>query len=109
MSINRSITDTHRVIGTLPTGEKIEANLSVEVEITDDVSRASALAKSRGASVAEVVKLGLSDFVAKRHVTSKPGCPQCDGTGMRDSGGVHPWGEPIFIPCDCREETGKSE
>jgi hypothetical protein len=20
---------------------------------------------------------------------------------MRDSGGVHPWGEAIFVPCDC--------
>jgi hypothetical protein len=28
-------------------------------------------------------------------------CPKCNGTGMADSGGTHPWGEPISIPCDC--------
>ncbi|WP_233618131.1 hypothetical protein [Citrobacter freundii] len=29
-------------------------------------------------------------------------CPKCNDTGMADSGGVQPWGEPIFIECDCR-------
>ncbi|EPU0216576.1 DUF551 domain-containing protein [Enterobacter hormaechei] len=28
-------------------------------------------------------------------------CPKCNGTGMADSGGVQPWGEPIGIECDC--------
>lgn len=28
-------------------------------------------------------------------------CPKCNGTGMADSGGVQPWGEPISVPCDC--------
>jgi hypothetical protein len=28
-------------------------------------------------------------------------CPECKGTGMADSGGVHPWGEPAMIPCGC--------
>lgn len=31
-------------------------------------------------------------------------CPKCDGTGMMDSGGVQPWGEPIQVVCDCRYE-----
>jgi hypothetical protein len=30
-------------------------------------------------------------------------CPDCKGTGMRDSGGVHPWGEAALIPCDCAD------
>ncbi len=30
-------------------------------------------------------------------------CPECDDTGVRDSGGVHPWGEPIMLPCDHNE------
>lgn len=30
-------------------------------------------------------------------------CPKCNGTGMTDSGGVQPWGEPILIECDCRD------
>lgn len=29
-------------------------------------------------------------------------CPKCNDTGMADSGGVQPWGEPILIECDCR-------
>jgi len=30
-------------------------------------------------------------------------CPECHGTGLRDSGGVQPWGEPIFVTCDCAD------
>ncbi len=28
-------------------------------------------------------------------------CPKCGNTGLADSGGVQPWGEPILIECDC--------
>ena len=31
-------------------------------------------------------------------------CPKCNNTGLADSGGVYPWGQPILIPCDCKEE-----
>ncbi|MFA9597728.1 ead/Ea22-like family protein [Citrobacter telavivensis] len=31
-------------------------------------------------------------------------CPKCNGTGMADSGGTQPWGEPIEIECDCRQQ-----
>ncbi|UFS67745.1 hypothetical protein LO749_16775 [Paracoccus denitrificans] len=30
-------------------------------------------------------------------------CPECQGTGVRDSGGAQPWGEPITVPCDCAD------
>lgn len=30
-------------------------------------------------------------------------CPKCDGTGEADSGGIHPWGAPAMIPCDCQQ------
>lgn len=30
-------------------------------------------------------------------------CPECKGTGQRDSGGTYPWGEGIFLACDCDE------
>lgn len=36
----------------------------------------------------------------------KPKCPDCNDEGVRDSGGAHPWGEPIFIPCDHNEQPG---
>lgn len=38
-----------------------------------------------------------TDKVAKTAV-----CPKCGNTGLADSGGVQPWGEPILIECDCR-------
>lgn len=28
-------------------------------------------------------------------------CLECGGTGLRDSGGFHPWGEAAPVPCDC--------
>lgn len=36
-------------------------------------------------------------------------CPKCGGTGEADSGGVHPWGEPVLIPCDCETEKAEAE
>lgn len=34
-------------------------------------------------------------------IKSSP-CQKCNDTGMTDSGGTQPWGEPIEIECDCR-------
>lgn len=31
-------------------------------------------------------------------------CIFCGDTGMRDSGGSQPWGDPIFLPCECSTE-----
>lgn len=28
-------------------------------------------------------------------------CLECNGTGLRDTGGVYPWGEGIFADCGC--------
>ncbi|MBN4832255.1 hypothetical protein [Enterobacter hormaechei] len=33
-------------------------------------------------------------------IKSSP-CQKCNDTGMTDSGGTQPWGEPIEIECDC--------
>lgn len=35
-------------------------------------------------------------------------CPKCNDTGMADSGGTHPWGEPIEIECDCRQQDANT-
>lgn len=32
-------------------------------------------------------------------------CADCGGTGLRDLGGFHPWGEPTMIECDCGAYT----
>ncbi len=42
---------------------------------------------------------------AVKHITT-PRCLECQDTGMRDSGGEHPWGEAIFIPCGCDAAKG---
>lgn len=36
-------------------------------------------------------------------------CPKCSDTGMTDSGGVQPWGEPIEIECDCQFEDRQND
>jgi len=35
-------------------------------------------------------------------------CPKCNDTGMMDSGGTQPWGEPIEIECDCRQQDANT-
>mgnify|MGYP000940829579 CR=1 FL=1 len=52
---------------------------------------------------------GLSDYAkqvetelaAMRERAEPVVCPKCGNTGLADSGGVQPWGEPILIECDC--------
>lgn len=34
-------------------------------------------------------------------VSKYAACQKCNDTGMTDSGGTQPWGEPIEIECDC--------
>ncbi|EPV8482105.1 DUF551 domain-containing protein [Klebsiella quasipneumoniae] len=36
-----------------------------------------------------------------KSVVTQKECQKCKGTGIADSGGVQPWGEPISIECDC--------
>lgn len=36
-------------------------------------------------------------------------CRECQGSGERDSGGTHPWGEAISLACDCHEIRGTVE
>lgn len=53
----------------------------------------------------EVAKLKASASVSAPSIPSAvTWCPKCNDTGLADSGGVQPWGEPILIECDCRTE-----
>lgn len=56
-----------------------------------DRDECNAAADSWNACRAAMLKAG--------HVTAK--CPKCGDTGLADSGGVQPWGEPISVACDC--------
>ena len=56
-----------------------------------------------------IAKMIVKEFGADlaRAVAAQPAlgydtdCPECSGTGQRDSGGTHPWGEPAMMMCDC--------
>ncbi|WP_368920015.1 DUF551 domain-containing protein [Citrobacter sp. RHB21-C01] len=49
-----------------------------------------------GDEIRELARIALASLEAE-----PVACPKCNDTGMADSGGVQPWGEPISIPCDC--------
>ncbi|EMM0835521.1 DUF551 domain-containing protein [Enterobacter ludwigii] len=50
--------------------------------------------------VRELARIALASLEAEAVA-----CPKCNGTGMADSGGVQPWGEPISVPCDCTDQV----
>lgn len=47
----------------------------------------------------------IAELERRHHI--KP-CPKCNDTGMADSGGTQPWGEPIEIECDCRHQDANT-
>ena len=55
---------------------------------------AETIVKEFGADLARAV-------AAQPALGYDPACPECKGTGLRDSGGTHPWGEPAMMMCDC--------
>ena len=71
-------------------------------QISEILSKASAQSDggNLGYAMADAVKV-IDSAIAAFGVESAP-CPKCNDTGMADSGGVQPWGEPISIECDCR-------
>lgn len=57
---------------------------------------------------AGIVRGWAADALRPAPEEGRTACPDCDGAGMRDSGGVQPWGEPIHVPCDCGSERSVS-
>ena len=72
------------------------------VTYSTDAAEASDF-RAMGWAVQEYVKLErLQDaYLRPQPAPVVQDCQKCGGTGMADSGGVQPWGEPIEIPCDC--------
>ena len=52
-------------------------------------------ARAKATQIAEEIRALISEPAPSK------GCPECSGSGMRDSGGVQPWGEHIDVPCGC--------
>lgn len=44
-------------------------------------------------------KEGLPPADPSEEISSQ--CSDCGGTGLRDLGGFHPWGEAIMVECGC--------
>ena len=71
-------------------------------QIRETLSKAAAQSDggNLGYAMADAVKV-IDGAIAAFGVESAR-CPKCNDTGMTDSGGVQPRGEPILIECDCR-------
>ncbi|WP_236651603.1 hypothetical protein [Citrobacter werkmanii] len=71
-------------------------------QISEILSKAAAQSDggNLGYAMADAVKV-IDSAIASFGAEPVP-CPKCNDTGMADSGGVQPWGEPILIECDCR-------
>ncbi|MGA4534910.1 DUF551 domain-containing protein [Citrobacter braakii] len=71
-------------------------------QISEILSKAAAQSDggNLGYAMADAVKV-INGVIASFGAEPVP-CPKCNDTGMADSGGVQPWGEPILIECDCR-------
>ena len=54
----------------------------------------------------EIIELKEQLNKALSQLAEVPKCKECQGTRMVDSGGVHPWGEGIWIPCGCPDTSG---
>ena len=73
-------------------------------QISEILSKAAAQSDggNLGYAMADAVKV-IDGAIAAFDAEPVP-CPKCNDTGMADSGGVQPWGEPILIECDCRAD-----
>lgn len=72
-------------------------------QISEILSKAAAQSDggNLGYAMADAVKV--IDGAIAAYDAEPVECPKCNDTGMADSGGVQPWGEPILIECDCRD------
>ena len=62
--------------------------------------------KTNGCNAAQLAERFLTLKMKPRKTMTK--CPECGDTGQRDSGGSYPWGETVYLPCDCKDaEIGR--
>lgn len=72
-------------------------------KISDDAKAYSLPQMAGGANACREAISALPAVAASQAVdpsVKADSCPECENTGMRDTGGVYPWGEGIFVPCD---------
>lgn len=72
-------------------------------KISDDAKSYSLPQMAGGANACREAIRALPAVAASQSadpIVKVDSCPECGNTGMRDTGGVYPWGEGIFVPCD---------
>ncbi|WP_336295533.1 hypothetical protein [Cronobacter dublinensis] len=83
----------------------IAYNVQYATDKYGDASKAETMACVRRCREAIARAAMLNQAPVKQPSSNKAAepvvCPKCGNTGLADSGGVQPWGEPILIDCDC--------
>lgn len=77
----------------------------IEKEMSEGLARLEAAGIKPSMSGDELMRLTRPHRFEDK--SPDPDCMMCDGTGLADSGGTQPWGEPISIRCDCTYEEAK--
>lgn len=101
-------------------------NPKVALALLDELERNQQYIKSRDQENEDIaltvgkLRVGLeakdSTIAAQQHeirmllnALEEKTCQKCNDTGMADSGGTQPWGEPIEIECDCSQRGSNTE
>lgn len=77
-----------------------------KIVVQDLISTKQRVAFQDGIEIARASKFTtLIKRLKARGRSQERGCHECNEDGLRDSGGVYPWGEPVLVPCDCKRKS----
>ncbi len=71
-----------------------------QFEIDGDPDRSDELI-NRWNTRADLAQAAVAAALERAAKAVRQDCLECEGSGMRDSGGETPWGQAILVPCDC--------
>ncbi|EHB7664558.1 ead/Ea22-like family protein [Escherichia coli] len=109
----------HERLSVMPPDDIFDISLAEGTQLDADITALNALNSAANPTtvLAMLDELEAKDstIAAQQHeirmllnaLEEKP-CPKCNDTGMADSGGTQPWGEPIEIECDCRQQDANT-
>ena len=109
----------HERLSVMPPDDIFDISLAEGTQLDADITALNALNSAANPTtvLAMLDELEAKDstIAAQQHeirmllnaLEEKP-CPKCNDTGMADSGGTQPWGEPIEIECECRQQDANT-
>ncbi|WP_153428936.1 ead/Ea22-like family protein [Escherichia coli] len=109
----------HERLSVMPPDDIFDISLAEGTQLDADITALNSLNSAANPTtvLAMLDELEAKDstIAAQQHeirmllnaLEEKP-CPKCNDTGMADSGGTQPWGEPIEIECDCRQQDANT-